>query len=644
MPPPTAAPAATARCTPWIDGPLRDVAFYVGTPLLLLPLVLLRSGRPRMDEWIVVAGGVAALGHHLPGMMRAYGDRALFARFRWRFVLAPLLLVPVCVAFSVLNLGGVLLVTFFWTTWHTLMQLFGFARIYDAKVGATSRWTSRLDLALCVAWIGAPILASDSRLDRLLELWYGSGGPLLPAAFLGGLRVAWRLATLGVTLIWLAHAARAWRAGTRPSPVKLALFGASFAFWWLCMAAIDNLLVGIALFDLFHDAQYLALVWTFNRARAASDAGIGAFARFLFRGRLLLVVLYLALVGAYGSLGYWSDRIPEEGVRRAFVGVLAASALLHFYFDGFIWKVRERSIRSGLGVAGGGADIRLGGRLPGWAVHGLKWLGFLAPLALLAAWDVADERPERVWRAAVVEAVPQSAEALTALGAALDVRAEPERVLDLHARAIGEKPGYPVSYNNLGVALTLLGRNAEAEQLFRAALERLPDFSIAHRHLASLLVTRGADAEAAEHFRAALDRDPRDGSALAGLALLAGHAGDAREARRLYERALELNPRERTALNGLAWLLATEPDAALRDGARAVTLAERLVELGGRSDPLVLDTLAAAYAEAGRIEDALATLYEARPLAEAAGESEIEAALERHRHRYETGEAWRGAR
>jgi hypothetical protein len=409
MPPPTAsasAAAGTLTPKPWIDGPLRDLALYIGTPILLLPLLALRAGRPAVDEMIVLAGGVAALGHHLPGMMRAYGDRALFARFRLRFLLAPLVLVPICVAFSVLDLGGVLLVTFFWTTWHTLMQIFGFARIYDAKVGATGRWASRLDLALCIAWIGAPLILSQSRLGRLLELWYGSGGPLVPAPFLSGLRDVWWIGTIAVSLMWLFHTARAWRAGPGPSPAKLALFAASFPFWWVCMAVVDNLLVGIAMFDLFHDVQYLALVWTFNRARVSAGATVGAVSRFLFGGHLVLVVLYVVLVVAYGSVGYFGERISEDVVRRSLLGVLAASALLHFYFDGFIWKVRERSTRAGLGVAGGGEDVRLGGKLPGWTVHAAKWLFLFVPLGLLYAWDVRDERPERVWRAASVEAVP----------------------------------------------------------------------------------------------------------------------------------------------------------------------------------------------------------------------------------------------
>ncbi len=628
----------------WIDSAWRDLALYIGTPLFLLPFILLMHGRPAIEEVLLYIGAFGALGHHLPGMMRAYGDRGLFRRFRVRFVLAPLFLVPVCVLFSVNGLGGVLLVTFLWTNWHSLMQIFGFARIYDAKPGLSTVWTSRLDQALCVAWIGAPLLLSDSRLGSLLELFYESGGPLLAPALVTGLRDAWLIGAVGVTAVWAVHTLIAWRAGRAPNPAKLLLFASSFTFWWFCMAMVDNLLVGVALFDIFHDVQYLALVWTFNRARVASDPSVGGFSRFLFRGRFTLAGIYVGMVVAYGSLGYASEWIDQVLARQVLIGVLAASALLHFYFDGFIWKVRERSTRAGLSVAGGGADIRLGGAAPGWLVHGSKWLLFVVPLATLYWWETHDARDERVWRAAIVEVVPNSGEALTSYAAALDPGTAPDEVLAWHRRAIEAKPTHPVAYNNYGAALFVLGRFDEALAAFRQAVRLFPGYSVAHRHLGSLLMTLGQVGEAEEHFEDALAHDERDGSAYAGLGAIHAHRGETGAAVASFERALELEPTNRTALNGLAWTLATHPDAAYRDGARAVEYANELVRLTDPPDPMVLDTAAAAFAEAGRIDDALNAVSDAIDLAREIGRPDVANALELHRQRFELGEAWRGGR
>lgn len=71
-----------------------------------------------------------------------------------------------------------------------------------------------------------------------------------------------------------------------------------------------------------------------------------------------------------------------------------------------------------------------------------------------------------------------------------------------------------------------------------------------------------------------------------------------------YEQALTLNPNLAPALNSLAWDLATMSSAERRDGRRAVELAERALTLNER-EPGFLDTLAAAYAEAGRFTDAV---------------------------------------
>ena len=71
-----------------------------------------------------------------------------------------------------------------------------------------------------------------------------------------------------------------------------------------------------------------------------------------------------------------------------------------------------------------------------------------------------------------------------------------------------------------------------------------------------------------------------------------------------YEQALKLNPNLAQAMNSLAWDLATMPSSRLRDGPRAVELAEEALALDA-NEPGFLDTAAAAYAEAGRFADAV---------------------------------------
>ncbi len=102
-----------------------------------------------------------------------------------------------------------------------------------------------------------------------------------------------------------------------------------------------------------------------------------------------------------------------------------------------------------------------------------------------------------------------------------------------------------------------------------------------------------------------------------------------------YLEALRLKPDAPEVLNNLAWLLATCPDASVRDGTQAVKYAERACELTHYSVTPIVGTLAAAYAEAGRFDEAMATAQKACALAAAAGDQGLlkknEELLERYR-------------
>ena len=80
-----AVPTSAPRRTLWILGSWRDLILYVGTPLLLVPMFVLAQARWSAQDIYVFVAAFGATGHHLPGMIRAYGDRALFERFQVAF-------------------------------------------------------------------------------------------------------------------------------------------------------------------------------------------------------------------------------------------------------------------------------------------------------------------------------------------------------------------------------------------------------------------------------------------------------------------------------------------------------------------------------------------------------------------------------
>jgi len=509
-------PTTVPKRNVWILDSWRDLILYVGTPLLIIPLFTLAQARWSAQEIYLFVAAFGAMGHHLPGMIRAYGDRALFDRFRWRFILAPIFLLAVCVGFYFWDIktNPVVMIVFLWGVWHGMMQTYGFGRIYDAKMGSFALLTRRLDFAMCGIWFASGVILSPARMTDTLEGFYGCGLPFISAGGINALQRVFLFAAITVSILWLVNYVRMWVAGTRQNPVKLALFITSIAFWWYCNNGVTNILAGIALFEVFHDVQYLSLVWIYNRNRVEKDSSIGGFMRFIFRRSGSLIGLYVGLVFAYGSIGYLNSSIGMETVTRVLTGVVAASGLLHFYYDGFIWKVREKSTRQSLGLVGGTADLKLGGFLPSWALHGSKWaVAFVIPLTAM-------------WFGKVYRAAPP---------------------VERTAHVAADLPTSARAHYNYGAALQQFGRFDEAEKEYQATLRIDPGYMKAHVNMASLLISKSKLDEAKKYYDRALQLDPSSGEVHSGHAYLLERLGRADEARAEYENAIRVTPKKSAA-------------------------------------------------------------------------------------------------
>jgi cytochrome c-type biogenesis protein CcmH/NrfG len=115
----------------------------------------------------------------------------------------------------------------------------------------------------------------------------------------------------------------------------------------------------------------------------------------------------------------------------------------------------------------------------------------------------------------------------------------------------------------------------------------------------------------------------------------------ARELRDEYMEMVRLAPNWPEALNNLAWLLATHPNAELRDGPRAVSFADRACELTGRTNFSFLATLASAYAEAGNFPQAVATQEKVCLLAAARAQPAQQDSFQRRLESYRSGQPYR---
>ena len=539
-----AVPKVAPKKMLWILSSWRDLILYVGTPLLILPVFALAQVRWSAQDIYLFVAAFGAMGHHLPGMIRAYGDRVLFERFRCRFILAPFFLLAVCVPFYWWDLKGIVLIVFFWGVWHGMMQTYGFCRIYDAKTGSFAAFTRRLDFATCAIWFAAAVVLSPQRMADTLETYYSSGGVFIPTMWLQTAQRILLGAAITVSILFLFNFSRMWSEGKRPNPVKLVLLLTSISFWWYCNNGVTNILAGIALFEVFHDVQYLSIVWIYNRSRVDKDKSIGGFMRFIFRRSGSLVGLYIGLVFAYGSLAFINSQfIDIDTVKRVLTGVVAASGLLHFYYDGFIWKVRERSTREHLGLAGGSESANQTAILPSGILHGLKWVGaFVVPLSALSIGQ-AICKSTQVERLGLMAAnLPDSARAHQIYGSALQKAGREDEAEEHYRIALRLDPRQKQVHFQLGQTLANNNRMTEAKQELQEALGGEPRNGEIHSEYGHVLQALGEREEARAQFKQAIQLSPKSGVVHYDYAMLLSEDGKIDDAIREFEIALRYNP------------------------------------------------------------------------------------------------------
>jgi spermidine synthase len=174
--------------------------------------------------------------------------------------------------------------------------------------------------------------------------------------------------------------------------------------------------------------------------------------------------------------------------------------------------------------------------------------------------------------------------------------------------------------------------------------QRLPlaeDKALLYLQLGILHSDLGKVDEALRHFNKALQTDPLNADANYNLALFFSKLDRTADAIKHYSEALRLKPYYEYAANNLAWIYSTHENPSFRNGEKAVKLAELICEIGGCGDPAMLDTLAAAYAETGRFQDALRTALEAVDLAQLSGDDSLGKEIKRRIKLYESKQPFR---
>ena len=243
---------------------------------------------------------------------------------------------------------------------------------------------------------------------------------------------------------------------------------------------------------------------------------------------------------------------------------------------------------------------------------------------------------ETLWRT-TIDRNPNSSMAYINLGIALAQKGSVDEAITQFQKAIEINPDYAEACYYLGNALIQKGSVDEAITHYQKALQIKPDYAEAHNNLGKTLLKKGRVDEAIVHYQKALQIKPDYAKAHYNLGNALLEKGGMAEAITHFQKALQIKPDFPEAQNDLAWVLATSPQASLRNGNQAVELAQQANQLAGGKNPIILRTLAAAYAEAGRFGDALRSAQKAMELARAAGRPDLAGQLNGELKLYEAG-------
>jgi tetratricopeptide (TPR) repeat protein len=287
--------------------------------------------------------------------------------------------------------------------------------------------------------------------------------------------------------------------------------------------------------------------------------------------------------------------------------------------------------------------------------NGTRWLLGSVAMAVLLALTLCTGTQLQFWHDSVslfshaIEASGDNVFAEYNLGEGLGRLGRQEDAMVHYFKALATRPNrlevarrwQAFARVNLGGIYAVKAKWPEAEAQFRAIVEQYPDMWQARSNLADCLAATGRLDEAVMEYQSALQLGSTSSEAWRRLGITQARKGDNAEALRALREAVRLNPNGVLELNELAWFLATDIHPEVRNGQEAIVLALRACELTGRHEARCLGTLDAAYAEAGRFDDAVDTARQTQELALATAQAGLATAAEERLQLYRQGKPFR---
>jgi hypothetical protein len=346
---------------PWLRSAWWDTAFLSFCWVPYYAFLVLRPAGAATLTVAVLVHAAATFVHRQYVFVYVYGDRETLAQRR-AFVYAPLLVfLPLLAAivYAPTYVGWIFLIDRAWAIWHSVMQKYGIWRIYAGKAGGglETRAYARRDRAFLIAQYVALIvimvtfrpetLSFVAHLDRLVAA-------VAPKTFFGyACAGAILVGAAGVAAFWIAGELSASKTGTR---VPRWSFLVSILALYV-ITIVHGPLIGYLVFGTSHALEYVAFAHHFGEKKygGAHAGGEASFARVVLASlrRAPFFIAGLALVWAV-SRRY--ERVP------VWMAIILATGGLHYLYDGWIWKLRSRSVARPLELGAPPDDGDAGGR------------------------------------------------------------------------------------------------------------------------------------------------------------------------------------------------------------------------------------------------------------------------------------------
>jgi len=207
-------------------------------------------------------------------------------------------------------------------------------------------------------------------------------------------------------------------------------------------------------------------------------------------------------------------------------------------------------------------------------------------------------------------------------------------------KAVEIKPAYADAYYNLGRALQQQGKFNEAIKYLKKNQQLRPDWPEIHNWLALTCAQAGRTKETIAYYERSLKLDPNQPEIYKNLGTIFNQQRNFAEAARYWSKSLEFEPNSVGLINNLAWFKAAQADPNIADYQQALTMALRACKMTDFNQPALLDTLAAAYAAAGRFKEAVEIAEKATKLAETTDNKKLAEDIRTRLQLYKTGQPY----